>query len=319
MRRGVVFGGVTGLVVAALVLAAAVLAAAAPAAPAAAAAPAAGAPPAGAQRPQAQAAAGFWTAGRVSEALANPASLAAPPRGGFPATASQRGRLGRAGSLRVAEPSAPGNRTNGRILAFDPREGPYSCSGTSLATPSGSIVLTAGHCVYEGGSWGRNLVFIPAYDGGRRPFGTFVATAVYAMPRWLTFENSDFDVAALRVAPLAGRTLSATVGARPWISGRSRQAPFSIFGYPAGGVDAGEKMRSCAGVGLGPDPHAQPGGPPPVEATCAMGGGSSGGGWLAGEAINGVTSYSYSYSVQPERLYSPYFGAAVARFLAGLP
>ena len=220
-------------------------------------------------------------------------------------------------SLRVAEPTAPGNRTNGRILGFDPRQGPYSCSGTSLATPSGSIVLTAGHCVYEDGIWSTNLVFIPAYEDGRRPFGTFAATAVYAMPRWLASENSDFDVGALRVAPLAGRTLSATVGARPWTSGRSRQTSFSIFGYPAGGIDAGQKLRSCAGVGLGPDPHTPPGGPPTVEAVCAMGGGASGGAWLAGEAIDGVTSYGYS--VQPERLYSPYFGAAVAHFLAGLP
>ena len=48
-----------------------------------------------------------------------------------------------------------------------------------------------------------------------------------------------------------------------------------------------------------------------------MAGGSSGGAWLLGGAIDGVTSYGYP--AQPERLYSPYFGAAVARFLRGLP
>src|SRR5664279_1834521 len=69
-----------------------------------------------------------------------------------------------ASSIRVADFSGEGLRTNGRIFGFDPREGAYSCSGTALNTPSRSIVLTAGHCVLEAGSAGKDLVFIPAYD-----------------------------------------------------------------------------------------------------------------------------------------------------------
>ena len=216
----------------------------------------------------------------------------------------------------VADPTAPGSRTNGRIFGYTPGEGRYSCSGTSLDTPSGSIVLTAGHCLYERGVWGRNLVFVPAYDHGRRPFGTFVATAAYAMPRWLASENSDYDVGALRVRPNPTGTLRRTVGARRWTSGRSRFAPVSIFGYPAGGL-AGQELRTCATAGLGLDPHATLPGTPTMAARCRMGGGSSGGAWLLGELVDGLTSYGYQ--AQPERLYSPYFGAAVARFLARLP
>src|SRR5262245_4262682 len=78
-----------------------------------------------------------------------------------------------ASSIRVGDFSGVGVRTNGRILGFDPRDGEYSCSGTALNTPSRSIVLTAGHCVQERRSVGRDLVFIPAYDHGARPFGTF--------------------------------------------------------------------------------------------------------------------------------------------------
>ena len=74
-----------------------------------------------------------------------------------------------ASSIRVGDFSGAGVRTNGRILGFDPREGDYSCSGTALATPSRSIVLTAGHCVQERGSIGRELTFIPAYDHGSGP------------------------------------------------------------------------------------------------------------------------------------------------------
>ncbi len=83
-------------------------------------------------------------------------------------------------SLPVGEPSSAEARVNGRVFGADPVNGPFSCSGISLATPSGSIVLTAGHCVYEAGRWARDLSFVPGYDHGRRPFGTFRAVAAYA-------------------------------------------------------------------------------------------------------------------------------------------
>ena len=133
-----------------------------------------------------------------------------------------------ASSIPVADFSGEGLRTNGRIFGFDPREGAYSCSGTALNTPSRSIVLTAGHCVREEGSTGRNLVFIPAYDHGRRPFGTFAVEATYQMPQWRRSENPDFDVAALQVSPNPLGYLTDVIGGRGFVTGRSREASFQI-------------------------------------------------------------------------------------------
>src|SRR5215217_2834275 len=138
-----------------------------------------------------------------------------------------------ASSIRVGDLSGAGMRTNGRILGFDPREGDYSCSGTALATPSRSIVLTAGHCVQERRSIGRELTFIPAYDHGARPFGTFEVEVVYMMPQWRREENPDFDLAALRVAPNHLGSLTDVVGGRGYVTRRSRHVNFQIFGYPA--------------------------------------------------------------------------------------
>src|SRR5213595_345487 len=76
-------------------------------------------------------------------------------------------------SLRVPDVAGVEYRTNGKIFGVDPTQGPYTCSGTALNTPSRSIVITAGHCVVEGRHWGRHLAFVPAYDHGARPFGTF--------------------------------------------------------------------------------------------------------------------------------------------------
>lgn len=223
-----------------------------------------------------------------------------------------------ASSVRVANLVEEGTRTNGRILGFDPRDGEYSCSGTALNTPSRSIVLTAGHCVLEDGRTGQSLVFIPAYDHGLRPFGTFPVEVAYVMPQWRRAENPDFDVAALRVGPSELGLLTDAVGGRGYVTGRSRRAVFQIFGYPAVALD-GEELRSCIARGLGSDILTFSfAGPPTVPSSCDMSTGSSGGAWVVeGRYIDGVTSYGYTGSAN--RVYSPYFGAAIGRFLAKLP
>jgi V8-like Glu-specific endopeptidase len=223
-----------------------------------------------------------------------------------------------ASSLRVPEFSGEGLRTNGRIFGYDPHEGAYSCSGTALSTPSRSIVLTAGHCVQEAGSTGKDLVFIPAYDHGKRPFGTFTAEVAYLMPQWRHSENPDFDVAALQVAPNQFGYLTDVVGARGYVTDRSRESTFQIFGYPAAALK-GEELRSCRSRGLGSDLLTDRfSGPPTMSGSCDMAGGSSGGAWIVeGDYIDGVTSYGYTGA--PDKLYSSYFGHAIGSFLAQLP
>lgn len=222
-----------------------------------------------------------------------------------------------ASSIRVAEASGVETRTNGKIFAVDPVEGPYTCSGTALDTPSRSIVLTAGHCVVEAGHWGRGIVFVPAFDHGSRPFGTFAAVAAYVMPQWREGENPDYDIAAIKVHSDELGSLGDVVGGRDWTTGQSRFAGFQIFGYPAGALE-GESLRDCRAKGLGSDIFTNGfSGPPTVPARCDMAGGSSGGAWLLNGQVDGVTSYGYTHHLG--RLYSPYFGPAVGAFLAGLP
>jgi V8-like Glu-specific endopeptidase len=271
----------------------------------------------------------------VALLLAAPAGAAAPTlhvlRGGGLAAELQlrvsgraaervprRGHHAGASSVRVADVSEVGTRTNGKIFGVDPRTGPYTCSGTALNTPSHSIVLTAGHCVVEGGRTGRELTFVPAYDHGARPFGSFEAEAVYVMPRWLHGENPDFDVAALKVKPNKLGKLTDVVGGRGYATSKSRTSAFQIFGYPAARA-GGEELRSCRAHGLGLDRFTDRfAGPPTMPASCDMAAGASGGAWLFdGEYVSGVTSYSYQG--RPTQLFSPYFGPEVGGFLRKLP
>jgi V8-like Glu-specific endopeptidase len=180
------------------------------------------------------------------------------------------------------------------------------------------MVLTAGHCVQEQGVVGRELEFIPAYDHGSRPFGTFRVEVAYMMPQWRHNENPDFDVAALQVAPNELGRLVDVVGGRGWVVNQPRHSSFQIYGYPAAALK-GEELRSCKAHGLGADPlttHFL--GPPTLPGACDMAGGSSGGAWVVdGLFVNGVTSYGYTGT--PNRMYSPYFGPAVGGFLSALP
>jgi len=248
------------------------------------------------------------------------ASAAQPLRvpGRPPAPRFRRGPLAGASSVRVPNSAADGTRTNGKILGLDSVTGAYSCSGTALNTPSRSIVLTAGHCVIEGGSEGRRISFVPAYDHGARPFGTFEVKSVYVTPQWRRSENPDFDLAALRVEPNELGALTDVVGARGYASSRSRLSAFEIFGYPAA-VLRGEELRSCRAHGLGLDLLTDRfGGPPTMPASCDMAAGSSGGAWLLeGQFVAGVTSYSYQG--RPTQLFTPYFGPQIASFLRQLP
>jgi Trypsin len=209
-------------------------------------------------------------------------------------------------------------RMNGRIFGDDPRQGPYSCSGTALDTPSHSIVLTAGHCVVEDWRWGTHIVFVPAFDHGEHPFGTFPADAVYVTPQWRRTENTDFDVAALQVEPSEQGALGDVVGGRGFEFNRPRYLPMQIFGYPAGALD-GQELRECDSTGLGSDPLTFPlPGPPTLPTRCNMAAGSSGGAWVTdGNYIDGVTSYSYTSN--RAQLFSPYFGSAIGSFLRNLP
>jgi hypothetical protein len=184
----------------------------------------------------------------------------------------------------------------------------YECSATSVNSLNRSVILTAGHCVYQRGEgFARRLAFVPAYGNHLRPLGTWVYDRVFVAREWYQCSDAAYDLAAIVVEPERGRGVNDAAGALPIAANYAPdQQTYAAFGYPATFADAQQLWRCDSPYG-GVDPNARPSAPQPIAIGCDMGDGSSGGGWiLPGGAVGSLTAFSYDR--HPDVLYGPYFG-----------
>ncbi|WP_214322418.1 trypsin-like serine peptidase [Nonomuraea sediminis] len=198
-------------------------------------------------------------------------------------------------------------KTTGRIF-FTYQGRNASCSGSAVTSANKSVVLTAGHCVKLGGDYHTNWVFVPGYDQGQRPYGTWAATKLITTPQWDSSEDINFDVAAAVVAPLQGKSLTDAVGGQGVAFNQGRRVQMHAFGYPAAAPYDGSKLIYCAGRTFDDFLMSKDHG-----LTCNMTGGSSGGPWFQNfnestglGTQNSVNSFKYNFA--PNWMFGPYFG-----------
>jgi V8-like Glu-specific endopeptidase len=197
--------------------------------------------------------------------------------------------------------------TAGRVF-FTYQGRQASCSGNAVTSGNKSTVITAGHCVKLDGAFHTNWAFVPAYNNGNAPYGTWTARATMATPQWVASEDINYDVGAAVVNQLNGQSLTDVVGGQGVAFNQARGQNMYAFGWPAASPYDGTRMIYCSGRafnalisdGLG--------------MTCDMTGGSSGGPWFlqfseaAGTGIvNSVNSYKINFI--PTWMFGPYFGA----------
>ncbi|WP_432931365.1 trypsin-like serine peptidase [Microbispora sp. CA-135349] len=204
-------------------------------------------------------------------------------------------------------------KTTGRVF-FTVTAGPdagrnASCSGTAVTSANKSVVITAGHCVKLNGAFHANWVFVPGYDRGDRPDGTWPAATLLTTSQWNSGENMDYDVAAAVVAPQGGRSLTDAVGGQGVAFNRPRGRQTYAFGYPAGGQYDGSRLVYCGGRTFDDFLGSQDQG-----LSCGMTGGASGGPWFADfdpstgtGVLTSVNSFKYGFA--PSWMFGPYFGA----------
>lgn len=197
--------------------------------------------------------------------------------------------------------------TEGRVF-FTYQGRSASCSGTAVTSANKSVVITAGHCVKLGGAFHTNWVFVPGYDKGSRPHGTWVATNLLTTTQWNASEDMNHDMAAAVVAPLNGERLVDVVGGQGVAFNQARGKQMYAFGYPAAGPYDGSKLIYCAGRVFDDFLVSTDQG-----LTCDMTGGSSGGGWFmsfdqstGAGTLNSVNSFKYNFASY--WMFGPYFG-----------
>ncbi len=264
----------------------------------------------------------FWTPARM--AAARPLEMSVGRGGRADVHLGQRQDAASASYSLVPTPEVPPYSWNGRLFVVqEGKEG--FCSATAIDSPTRSLVLTAGHCVNTGGEegkpgqWSTDLEFVPGFNLGAAPYGTFALEGKpRALPGWTEEGNPDFDLGAFLVAPNAeGLPLTEAVGGGATIvTDLGRAQRFETFGYPGNT----ERMRHCVSGSAGQDPvtFGLPG-PSTVGVHCRWAPGASGGGWLidGGQEIDGLNAY---VELSPmHRTFGPYFSAStVGRLVAGL-
>lgn len=197
--------------------------------------------------------------------------------------------------------------TAGRVF-FTYQGRQASCSGNAVTSGNKSTVITAGHCVKLDGAFHTNWAFVPGYNNGNAPFGTWTARATMATPQWVASEDINYDVGAAVVNTLNGQSLTDVVGAQGVAFNQARGQAMYAFGWPAAAPYNGSQMIYCSGTTF--NAFLSNG----IGMTCNMTGGSSGGPWFlsfseaAGTGtLNSVNSYKINFF--PNWMFGPYFGA----------
>lgn len=277
--------------------------------------------------------AGYWTPERMAKALPigllevvhrlatsldpkgtpSPSPSATGPerrRHGRPAAPAKVRQRGPVSSARWQSGGLVGRAAGRVFLTMDGVD--FVCSAGSIRSANRDVVVTAGHCVKDGtGAWARNWVFVPGYDEGARPLGTFSARRMFVAGPWSRAADDSYDVGMVALNTQLGRHVNDVAGALEIGFGVKRGQQTHGFGYPADPPYDGERLMYCAGAAR-PDPHSQT---HDQGLRCDLTAGASGGPWLTGfDAATGrgtVTSVSsFKYSDDNSMMYGPYFGSA---------
>ena len=229
-------------------------------------------------------------------------------------------------------------KTTGKVL-FTMAGVDYVCSGSVVEDTSStrSLVLTAGHCVYDekgsspATSWATNWMFVPDYqDGGSivtvdgvhrftcdaTPYGCWTAKSLVTTSAWangggsLAGFNNDYAFAVIDESSGANH-LDATVGANAIsFAARGTEVVYS-FGYPQASPYDGQKLIYCAGTEIA-DSY---GGTSDWGLNCNQTGGSSGGPWFKSftaatetGTLTSVNSFKYTAGKFKNYMFGPSFG-----------
>jgi V8-like Glu-specific endopeptidase len=184
----------------------------------------------------------------------------------------------------------------------------HFCTASVVDSTAGDMVITAAHCVY-GSRYATNIVYVPKYHGGWRPFGTWTVAAITIAAGWRDWHDPNLDVAFLAVRSPSGAPIQSVTGGLTFAISAPHAMPVEVIGY--NNTDA-EPVR-CATRSFTFQGGAQ------IGFYChGYSSGTSGGPWISGYdprtgsgVVHGVIGGYEDGGVYEWASYSPYFGAAI--------
>lgn len=248
----------------------------------------------------------YWTPARMANATPRDITL---PLGSKPRPTAKPGS-GSSTDVKGATWNGGGDvvLTTGKVF-FTLNGTNYVCSGSAVKSNNRSTVLTAGHCLHNGGNNGpfaTKWMFAPGYSSGDHPvLGRWTATDLYTTLNWHTKTNwYDDDAGFAVVTQGTGTALEDAIEAyAPGtvipsidVTNTTFTDTYFAFGYPAAKKYSGQILTYCSGpVSTTRDRYNT------LSMACDMTGGSSGGPWLykwdstrKTGTLNSLNSYGYS-------------------------
>ncbi|MFF9897712.1 trypsin-like serine peptidase [Streptomyces longispororuber] len=149
----------------------------------------------------------------------------------------------------AAAVSGPHSTAVGKLVFEHANGKPDHCSATAVDSDSEILVLTAAHCLHEGpgGTWTKNVVFIPARHDGSEPFGRFTAWNVATSSLWSSGAKPDWehDYGMVIVNDNSkGQTVVDAAGGYQIVPDARTGEKVSIMGY-SGPPYSGERQVFC--------------------------------------------------------------------------
>lgn len=193
-------------------------------------------------------------------------------------------------------------RTAGKLYFHDPRTGGNFVCSASVLRPR--LIVTAGHCVTHPSTnaalryFYTNFLFIPVYNNGSAPLGTWTPSQEWVTNAWYMSDGSvpnQQDVAMI-IARDQGTKLGYVTGYLGYYTGQLANNNVTMLGYPC-------NLDSCAKMQETFAQTYQYGGNNTYIYGSAMKGGASGGPWIQDFGINpagapaGLLAHNYLVAV----------------------
>lgn len=153
-----------------------------------------------------------------------------------------------------------------------------SCTASVIS--GNNVIVTAAHCCYDrtSNNWIGGWSFVPAYDNGSAPFGTFDWSAATVLTSWVNNGDIPSDVCLINLQnDSAGHGVAYYTGwlGRAWDWGSDQE--LHSLGYP-GNLGNAQTLELCTAETFSPSDSC--GGGDVLNMGCSMTYGSSGGPWV---------------------------------------